>query len=632
MIEPGNVFACRINAHRHSWNGEICSNPINWNCGNSTPTFRENVCDRGISRCSHLRIFEAVSPHFLTPDASVTKLVLQRPDILDDQLLFFFGPKFNLTSGLLPGLQDEVIYGAYRIKRCFVEEEGSWKQAVIEPYPDDWAIFPPNQVRRPWTGTIQGITYFKPMGVSAILDAVREAGKIARADTAWPEHLKLRVERFSEKIELWLATAEKKLQNQTPYQPEIEPPKRYLFGNEGFGSPFAAKLKGVKFPFHEATTPPAARPEVEPKKPRFETTEVVIVGDNGPFRQDLAPVPPEPETTPGVPSPDPFDIASSLLPEDSQAINIAKEYGERIVKALRIASISKPLVILTGAPGVGKSRLSGRLIDDPNRERSLIVPVSSTWRGREDLLGYVNPVTQKFVPTAFTRFIKRAEDAWRAGNTSLYVAIFEEFNLSQPEHWLADFLVRLEYDPNDYHDRTIDLGASFMAGPDQSTPCSSIYIPPNLKFVATINNDHTVRPLSARILDRAALIEVSASGKDAIRRAGLEGIPGVADIIEDLNYRLESHGVAFSVRTACSLSMVARYMEDMEPMDALDHVLVQGVLSKLRLHAGDPGDELLLHRLQEWISRPGCASLVLCSERITSWDEARRQGRDVFQA
>jgi hypothetical protein len=493
------------------------------------------------------------------------------------------------------------------MKRCFFEGDGSWKQAVIEPYPEDWVIFPPNQVRRPWTGTIQGISYFKPMGVSAILDAVREAEKIARADAAWPEHLKLRVKRFSEKIELWLASAEKNLQNLAPYQPEIEPPKSYLFGHEGFESPFAAKLKGVKFPPHEGATAPTARPAAEPKEPKIETTQ-------------------------RIPLSGPLGIASSFLPENSQAVRIAQEYGERIVKALRVASISKTLLILTGSPGVGKSRLTGLLIDDPNRERSIVVPVSSTWRGREDLIGYVNPVTQEFVPTSFTLFIKRAEDAWRAGDTRLYVAIFEEFNLSQPEHWLADFLVRLEYDPDNHCDRTIDLGASFLAGPDQSTPCASIYIPPNLKFVATINNDHTVRPLSARILDRAALIEVSASGKDAIKRAGLEAIPEVADIVEDLNYCLESHGVAFSVRTAFSLLMVAKYMEDMEPMDALDHVLVQGVLSKLRLHAGDPGDDLLLHRLQEWISRAVCAPLVLCSERITSWDEARRQGRDVFQA
>lgn len=629
LIEPGNVFACRINAHRHSWNGEICSNPINWNCGNSAPSFRENVCDRGISRCSHMRIFEAVSPRFVTPDASVTKLVLQRPDLLDDQLLFFFGSKFNLTSGLLPGYQEEVLYGAYRIKRCFVEGEGSWKQAVIEPYPEDWAIFPLNQVRRPWTGTIQGITYFKPMGVAAILDAVREAEKIARADTAWPGHLKLRVERFSEKIELWLATAEKNLQNQAPFQAEIEPPKSYLFGNEGFGSPFAAKLKGVKFPPREGASASVARPGAEPKEPKLETTEVVIVGDDDPFRRDSALTPPEPDPAQVAPFTYPFDVTSSFLPENSQATLIAQEFGERTVKALRVASISKSLMILTGAPGVGKSRLSKRLIDDPNRDRSIVVPVSSTWRGREDLLGYVNPVTQGFVPTPFTRFVKRAEDAWRTGDTRLYVAIFEEFNLSQPEHWLSDFLVKFD---DDHYDRSIDLGASFMVGPDQSTPCSSIHLPPNLKFVATINNDHTVRPLSPRILDRSALIEVSASGKDAIKRAGLEAIPEVADIVEDLNYCLESHGVAFSVRTACSLSMVARYMENMEPMDALDHILVQGVLSKLRLHAGDPGDELLLHRLQEWISRPVCAPLVLCSERITSWDEARRQGRDVFQA
>ncbi|WP_224984223.1 hypothetical protein [Geomonas agri] len=581
-----------------------------------------------------MRIFDAVSPRFITPDASVTKLVSQRPELLDDQLLIFFGPKFNLTSGILSGPSDEVIYGGYRIQRCYIEGENSWRQAVIEPYPEDWAIFPPNQVKRPWFGgTIPGINYFKPMGISAILDAVREAEKVARADTAWTEHLKLRVLRFSDQIEHWLAIAEKQLQSLTPYQPETEPPKTYHFGNEGFGSPFAAKLKGVKFPTQEVSVPVSDR-ALPATSAEFEESISGAVAVTSPdvdasYDQPSDSASPEHDLLSTACR---FNVANSFMPEDSEAENIAQEYGESIVKALRVASISKPLLILTGPPGVGKSRLAGRLIDDGNRERSIVVPVSSTWRGREDLLGYVNPVTQGFVPTSFTLFVKRAEDAWRSGDTRLYLAIFEEFNLSQPEHWLSDFLVRLEYDPDDHNDRTIDLGASFMYGLNNSMSSSSLYLPPNLKFVATINNDHTVRPLSARILDRSALIEVSASGKDAMKRAGIDDINQIGDIVEDLNYRIESHGVAFSVRTACSLSMVVRHLQGMDPMDALDHVLVQGVLSKLRLHAGDPGDELLLHRLQEWIARPACAPLVLCSERITAWDEARRQGRDVFQA
>ena len=37
----------------------------------------------------------------------------------------------------------------------------------------------------------------------------------------------------------------------------------------------------------------------------------------------------------------------------------------------------------------------------------------------------------------------------------------------------------------------------------------SVVLVPNLRFAAKLNNDHTVKPLSPRVLDRAALIEVT---------------------------------------------------------------------------------------------------------------------------
>lgn len=131
------------------------------------------------------------------------------------------------------------------------------------------------------------------------------------------------------------------------------------------------------------------------------------------------------------------------VPEPTGRQILEAQFGTHLVDALSVAFITKSLVILTGAPGAGKSWIASRLLDDNARDRTVIVPVASTWRGREDLLGYVNPINGSFEATEFTHFLCGAQDAWEAGDRRARLVIFEEFNLSQPEHWLSDLLVRL---------------------------------------------------------------------------------------------------------------------------------------------------------------------------------------------
>ncbi len=61
-------------------------------------------------------------------------------------------------------------------------------------------------------------------------------------------------------------------------------------------------------------------------------------------------------------------------------------------------------------------------------------------------------------------------------------------------------------------------------------------------------------------------------------------------------------------------------------------MLVQEVLSRVRLLAGDPRDEQLLSRLQTWTQKPGCAELAGCAARVAGWADLLSAGRDVFQA
>lgn len=320
------------------------------------------------------------------------------------------------------------------------------------------------------------------------------------------------------------------------------------------------------------------------------------------------------------------------VPEPMGRQVLQDQFGSQLVDALSVAFVTKSLVILTGAPGAGKSWIASRLLDDTARNRTVIVPVASTWRGREDLLGYVNPINGTFEATEFTHFLCDAQAAWEAGDRRARLVVFEEFNLSQPEHWLSDLLVRLEYDAEQLADRTLRLGGKEIAG-RPGRACSVVLVP-SLRFAATLNNDHTVKPLSPRVLDRAALIEVTSSGRAALARAGVELGDDMEDVIDELNDLLEPRGAAFSVRSARSLqrAMDAGSVNGMGLARALDLVLAQEVLSRVRLLAGDPRDEQLLTRLQAWTQKPGCAELAGCAARVADWADLLSAGRDVFQA
>jgi hypothetical protein len=65
--------------------------------------------------------------------------------------------------------------------------------------------------------------------------------------------------------------------------------------------------------------------------------------------------------------------------------------------------------------------------------------------------------------------------------------------------------------------------------------------------------------------------------------------------------------------------------------DALDVVLLQQVLTKVRLMVGDPANDNLMQGLEDWSENYG-KYLRKSASRINTWTEALKDGRDVIQA
>ncbi len=594
-LTPGNSLTCRINHHRDGWNGVICANAEQWNCL-AEQDFRTTFCAAGDPRCFHLHTFDPAAPRFVIDGTGASWLLDKEPHALDDQILFFWGLRTVGPRGIPDSAsqQTEVLFGVYRVKEVEKKEVRHRTQWLVKPYSDGWARFNHANVARPRFDRIGG-QYLTELDARDVERALEE---ISTSSVPWPDAAdRKRFENFRSGYAKWIKVAQRKAE--------------LLL--ERFNQTSVVRTSAASGPAVRVT------PGNKPLKELSELAAAVV-------KAPVAAVAPAEEAPAAAPKPSVAAPRTPALPPliDTKARAwIVEAYGADRALELDIATRTKDLVVLRGDPGVGKSHLALRLLDDPARERSLIVPVAATWRGREDLLGYVNPIHGRFERTPFTEFLFRAAAAWRSGDKRARLVVFEEFNLSQPEYWLADVLAVSQYD--DEADRKIVLAG---AAPGEER---EVLLSPAVRFVATVNADHTTRPLSPRVLDRAAVITLELTAKEALKRVALPLEDASVAAIADLDFLLRPKGSPFSIRTARALERALGLDVALDQAVILDLVLLQQVLSKLRLLAHDASDAGLLHQLVQWADGLD-GKLPRCAAWIAACKEELDAGRDVVQA
>ncbi|EDN69033.1 conserved hypothetical protein [Beggiatoa sp. PS] len=534
--------------------------------------------------------FEEENPYCLIDDLGIGWLLEPYPEVLNNQILLFWGKRFQEPRGIsdINARPKDYVFGAYRVRNVSPQKINEFKTLwKIEPYPDGWTRFQQPYILTVYYKSIIGGVYLKEVNRVAVENMFEKAAEQAR--NPHPNWINSKdaeqFEYFHAHLHEWFEIAREDAQR--------------------------LQQNMVRTYTKTTPTPPQTRSPFDGlKNLDIKKTPNIVTSANKSLKNGGAIYP--------------------LIEKEPVKEKIKTVYSKELLDAVMAVSLTKNILILTGNPGVGKSSLAIDLLDD--HERKLIVPVGSTWRGREDLLGYVNPISNDFEPTDFTRFLCKAEAAWRRNDKRTFLVIFEEFNLSQPEYWFADILVRSQYSEDQEKLRMIELGGKGIRG--ITTTGSKVFISPALRFVATINNDHTTLSLSPRVLDRASIIELNLEPRSTLERLKLELDEKQIMSIEELDALLKYKNAMFSLRAADSLKRCIENLQLLEmntTWDALDTVLLQQVLTKVRLMVGDPANDSLIQGLEDWSENYG-KNLRKCASLINNWTEALKDGRDVIQA
>lgn len=186
-----------------------------------------------------------------------------------------------------------------------------------------------------------------------------------------------------------------------------------------------------------------------------------------------------------------------------------REIGYNETANLIVSVMQSYLTIFNGMPGVGKTSTVNNFanalkINVPgNNGNFLNVAVARGWTSSKDLLGNKNAIRLNYEEgrTGIYHMLKALENCkidpenTKVNHEMLSLILLDEANLSPMEHYWSDFLSICDTFQNG---KTLNLG-----GREKKF---TLELPASLRFIATINTDATVEPLSDRLLDRASVI------------------------------------------------------------------------------------------------------------------------------
>ncbi len=192
-------------------------------------------------------------------------------------------------------------------------------------------------------------------------------------------------------------------------------------------------------------------------------------------------------------------------------------FSGRVIDAfhtsLKCHSIN-PLTVLAGVSGTGKTLLPIRYAEFMGMHR-LVMAVQPRWDSPQDMFGFYNYLEKEYKASDLSRSLVRMDpynykdkckdSAW--AHERMLLVLLDEMNLARTEYYFSEFLSKLELrrminNPSDTAKRR-QAELELDAGPSKRF---NIWVPQNILFVGTMNEDETTQTLSDKVLDRSNVL------------------------------------------------------------------------------------------------------------------------------
>lgn len=174
------------------------------------------------------------------------------------------------------------------------------------------------------------------------------------------------------------------------------------------------------------------------------------------------------------------------------------------------------LTILQGMSGTGKTSLP-KIFTEALLGNCDIIEVESSWRDKNELLGYYNEFSRTYTPKKFTQALYKA----RLDPEHLTFIVLDEMNLSRIEYYFSDFLSLMENeeDKREIKLLNVPLFRNINGAKVPYKGLSSghtIKIPNNIWFIGTANRDESTFEISDKVYDRAHTMNFNKRASKAV--------------------------------------------------------------------------------------------------------------------
>ncbi len=161
------------------------------------------------------------------------------------------------------------------------------------------------------------------------------------------------------------------------------------------------------------------------------------------------------------------------------------------------------LTVLQGMSGTGKTSLP-KIFAEAVYGNCEIIEVESSWRDKNELLGYFNEFSKTYTPKKFTQALYKAG----LNPETLTFIVLDEMNLSRIEYYFSDFLSLMENEEDKREIKLLNVPL-YKKTEDGLMPYEgltdghTLKVPSNVWFIGTANRDESTFEISDKVYDRA---------------------------------------------------------------------------------------------------------------------------------